>query len=166
VLIANQDYFKAWKLLEEVETNTHVTGRKNTLIEALTLKSLAAPNRATALNVLESALKLGIPEGYRRTFLDEGEKLTPLWEGLGAKSIFVSPLLGSPPVKSKVETLLTARELDILHAMAEGLSNKEIGRRLFISAGTVKTHSAAIYRKLDVANRTGAIARAKDLGLL
>jgi ATP/maltotriose-dependent transcriptional regulator MalT len=50
--------------------------------------------------------------------------------------------------------------------MAEGLSNKQIGQRLFISAGTVKAHSAAIYRKLDVANRTEAIARAKDTGLL
>jgi LuxR family maltose regulon positive regulatory protein len=50
--------------------------------------------------------------------------------------------------------------------MAEGMSNKEIGKRLFISAGTVKAHSAAIYRKLEVENRTEAIARAKDLGLI
>ena len=56
--------------------------------------------------------------------------------------------------------------LEILQGMAEGLSNKEIGQRLYISAGTVKAHSAAIYRKLDVANRTEAIARAKDLNLL
>ena len=64
------------------------------------------------------------------------------------------------------ESPLTARELDILRAMADGLSNKQIGQKLFISAGTVKAHSASIYRKLDVANRTEAIARAKDLGLV
>jgi LuxR family maltose regulon positive regulatory protein len=62
--------------------------------------------------------------------------------------------------------ILTAREMDILRGMAEGLSNKEIGVRLYISAGTVKAHSASIYRKLETANRTESIAKAKDLGLL
>jgi LuxR family maltose regulon positive regulatory protein len=77
------------------------------------------------------------------------------------------PLLGSKAEKNKNEqTILTTRELEILRGMAEGMSNKEIGQRLFISAGTVKAHSAAIYRKLDVENRTEAIARAKDLGLI
>ncbi len=50
--------------------------------------------------------------------------------------------------------------------MASGLSNPQIGERLYISAGTVKAHSAAIYRKMNVANRAEAIARAKDLGYL
>jgi ATP/maltotriose-dependent transcriptional regulator MalT len=50
--------------------------------------------------------------------------------------------------------------------MATGLSNTEIGYKLFISAGTVKAHSASIYRKLDVANRTEAISKAKDLRLI
>jgi ATP/maltotriose-dependent transcriptional regulator MalT len=62
------------------------------------------------------------------------------------------------------ELVLTRRELDILRWMSAGLSNAEIGNKLFISAGTVKAHSAAIYRKLDVANRAEAISKAKDLG--
>jgi LuxR family maltose regulon positive regulatory protein len=74
-------------------------------------------------------------------------------------------LIGGEQAKPKMDGL-TARELDILRGMADGLSNKEIGQKLFISVGTVKAHSAAIYRKLDVANRTEAIARAKDLSLI
>jgi ATP/maltotriose-dependent transcriptional regulator MalT len=60
---------------------------------------------------------------------------------------------------------LTRREIEILWLRADGLSNQEIGRQLYISTGTVKAHSAAIYRKLDTANRAEAIARARTLGL-
>ena len=166
VLISQGNLSAAWKLLERLETNARAEGRNNTLIETLMLKALAAPRHATALEVLESALKLGIPEGYRRTFLDEGDRLRTLLEDLRGRSALVEPLIGAAEKKSKAESPLTAREMDIMRGMAEGLSNKQIGQRLFISAGTVKAHSAAIYRKLDVANRTEAIARAKDTGLL
>ncbi|HSL45882.1 MAG TPA: LuxR C-terminal-related transcriptional regulator [Anaerolineales bacterium] len=166
VLIAQEKPSAAWKLLEKLETDARTDGRVNTLVETLVLKALAAPKRAAALEVLESALELGIPEGYRRTFLDEGDRLMQLLESLRGRSTFVEPLLGPSRGKPKLETLLTERELDILRGMAEGLSNKEIGQKLFISTGTVKAHSATIYRKLEVANRTEAIARAKDLGLL
>jgi len=69
-------------------------------------------------------------------------------------------------LKNAAQTLLSERELEVLRAMAEGLSNQEISRRLFISTGTVKAHSSTIFRKLEVANRTEAIARAKDLSLI
>jgi LuxR family maltose regulon positive regulatory protein len=166
VLIAQEKFLTAWKHLQELENRARAAGQNNTLIEALTLKSLATSKRATALEVLESALDLGIPEGYRRVFLDEGDRLSQLLGGLRGRSPLVEPLLGTRTEKPNLETLLTPREIDILQAMAEGLSNKEIGQRLFISTGTVKAHSAAIYRKLEVINRTEAIARAKDLGLL
>lgn len=166
ILIAEGNLSAARKLLAELETSARVAGRNNTLIEALTLKALGTPGRAAALEVLESALTLGVPAGYRRTFLDEGDRLVQLLEGLRGRSALVEPLIGVAAAKTQMESPLTTREIDILRAMAEGLSNKEIGQRLFISTGTVKAHSAAIYRKLDVANRTGAIARAKDLGLL
>jgi LuxR family maltose regulon positive regulatory protein len=61
---------------------------------------------------------------------------------------------------------LTDREYAVLRCMAEGLTNPQIGGRLYISTGTVKAHSASIFRKLEVANRTEAVARAKDLHLL
>jgi LuxR family transcriptional regulator, maltose regulon positive regulatory protein len=166
ILLAQENIPAAWILLEELETPARQNGRNNTLIEILTLKALAATSRARALELLESALSLGIPEGYRRVFLDEGQNLKPLLDSLQGRTNLVEPLIGVDEAKQRVDGLLTARELDILRGMAEGLSNKEIGQKLFISAGTVKAHSAAIYRKLDVANRTGAIARAKDLGLV
>jgi LuxR family maltose regulon positive regulatory protein len=166
ILLAQEKIPAAWKLLEELETPARDERRNNTLIEILTLKSLASTSRASALTSLESALSLGIPQGYRRIFLDEGPKLKPLLESLQGRTKLVEPLIGVDKAKQMRESPLTARELDILRSMAEGLSNKEIGQKLFISAGTVKAHSAAIYRKLDVANRTGAIARAKDLGLV
>jgi ATP/maltotriose-dependent transcriptional regulator MalT len=62
--------------------------------------------------------------------------------------------------------LLTAREREILGLMAAGLTNSQIAARLIIGAGTVKTHTLTIYRKLEVANRTQAIIRAQELGLL
>ena len=61
---------------------------------------------------------------------------------------------------------VTPRELEVLHAIAEGLSTKEIARRLAISPNTVKTHSARLFEKLSAVRRTEAIARARALGLL
>ena len=62
--------------------------------------------------------------------------------------------------------LLTAREREILGLMAAGRTNPQIAAQLVIGAGTVKTHTLNIYRKLEVANRTQAIVRAQELGLL
>jgi DNA-binding NarL/FixJ family response regulator len=61
---------------------------------------------------------------------------------------------------------LTARELEVLSAMADGASNKVIARRLGISYHTVKFHVAAILAKLDAESRTEAVARAAHLGLV
>jgi len=60
----------------------------------------------------------------------------------------------------------TARELEVLQLMAEGLPNKDIGRRLGIGEGTVKTHVKAILRKLEEPTRTAAIGEAFRRGLL
>jgi DNA-binding CsgD family transcriptional regulator len=55
---------------------------------------------------------------------------------------------------------LTPTELDVVRLVAEGLTNPEIGSRLFISRATVKTHLSHVYAKLDVANRTELAALA------
>lgn len=61
---------------------------------------------------------------------------------------------------------LTAREHDVLQLMADGATNLEICKILFISSATVKTHVSAILRKLEAANRTQAVAKARTVGLL
>jgi LuxR family maltose regulon positive regulatory protein len=61
---------------------------------------------------------------------------------------------------------LSPRELEVLHLIADGYSNREIGQRLFLALDTVKGHNRRIYGKLGVHRRTEAIARARELELL
>jgi LuxR family maltose regulon positive regulatory protein len=61
---------------------------------------------------------------------------------------------------------LSQRELKILQLIAQGLSNREIGERLFLALDTIKGHNRKIFDKLQVHSRTEAIARAQELGLL
>ena len=61
---------------------------------------------------------------------------------------------------------LSPREVEVLGLIAQGKTNKEISAALFVSPGTVKAHTSNIYRKLDVTNRTEAVARARELDIL
>jgi LuxR family maltose regulon positive regulatory protein len=61
---------------------------------------------------------------------------------------------------------LSERQLEVLQHLALGLSNQEIADALYIAESTVKSHVNAILRKLDVDNRTAAVVRAQDLGIL
>lgn len=67
---------------------------------------------------------------------------------------------------SRPQADLSAREVEILGLVAQGLSNREIARALVISEATVKTHLVHAYTKLDVDSRTAAVARAREDGLL
>jgi LuxR family maltose regulon positive regulatory protein len=71
----------------------------------------------------------------------------------------LAPSMGDQP-------RLSAREAEVLNLIAQGKSNKEIGAEIFVSLATVKWHSARIYEKLQVRNRTEAVARARQLGIL
>ena len=62
--------------------------------------------------------------------------------------------------------VLSVREIEVLQLMAKGHSNQQIADTLFISLSTVKTHCSSIYVKLDVKRRTGAVEKARVLGLL
>ena len=76
---------------------------------------------------------------------------------------------GGPFVRdaARLEQLgITPRELDILEAMAAGLSNREIAERLFVSENTVKTHAARLFAKLSARRRTQAVQLAKAAGLI
>jgi ATP/maltotriose-dependent transcriptional regulator MalT len=64
------------------------------------------------------------------------------------------------------ETGISARELEVLELMAQGLSNQEIAERLFLSISTIKTHSSNVFFKLDVQRRTQAVEKGKRMGLI
>jgi LuxR family maltose regulon positive regulatory protein len=77
-----------------------------------------------------------------------------------------APAAEKPPPAGDLIEPLTERELEVLHLVALGMTNREIAQQLVVAPGTVKAHTSSIYRKLDVANRTEAAARARQLGIL
>jgi DNA-binding NarL/FixJ family response regulator len=74
----------------------------------------------------------------------------------------VSREQGNLPIAEHVLSVLTNRERQIMRLVSEGLSNKEIGRRLSITDGTMKVHLHHIFQKLDVSNRSARGARHLD----
>jgi LuxR family maltose regulon positive regulatory protein len=76
-------------------------------------------------------------------------------------------VLGSRPRRRVQGTApLTERELAVVRLLPTGLSTREIGRELYVSVATIRSHVQAIYRKLEVASRAEAVAHARELGLL
>ena len=80
---------------------------------------------------------------------------------------YTSRILAAFPAESacKGQDLLSERELEVLHLLADGLSNQDIADSLFLSLHTAKVHVRNIFAKLDVSSRTLAVARARSLGL-
>lgn len=78
----------------------------------------------------------------------------------------LDPLVATRMRDSLKSPQLTARELEVLHLMTEGLSDKQIARRIARSTGTVKSHVKSVLTKLDTARRTEAVAVARRRGLL
>jgi len=72
----------------------------------------------------------------------------------------------APHRRGAVAEALTERELAVLRLLPSGLSNREIGRELYVSVNTVRSHLQGLYRKLGVATRAEAVAHARELGLL
>jgi len=147
------------------------------ILYALAYKALGAPGKA--LDHLKQALLAAEPEGYVRSFLDAGPAISSLlYEAAqqGITQTYVHRLIASFPVSEatprraeksvKMEEPLSDRELDVLSLIAKGLSNKEIGERLYIETRTVKWHTSNIIGKLGVKNRTEAVAKARELGLI
>jgi len=76
------------------------------------------------------------------------------------------PVAEPPPPDEDAGGSLTAKEREVLALLAQGHSNKQIARALYVSEATVKTHLQHVYGKLAVQNRFGALSRATELGLL
>jgi LuxR family maltose regulon positive regulatory protein len=75
-------------------------------------------------------------------------------------------LASTPRRRAKVAAPLTERELAVLRLLATRLSNREIGRELYVSVNTIRSQVQAIYRKLEVTTRAEAVAHARELGLI
>jgi len=177
VLLAGGQPAEALAVLDARLMPARDAGRISAVIEIQALRALALPTPDEALDALQQALNLAEPEGYVRLFLDAGEPMQALLKRAAARGIvphYVSRLLAAlsparPAAARAPQPLvepLTGRELEVLHLLAEDLSNREIGRRLFISLPTVKSHTRNIYGKLGVQNREEAVARAQALGIL
>jgi DNA-binding CsgD family transcriptional regulator len=86
---------------------------------------------------------------------------------VGAK-IFAAPAAPAFDGNPKAQTALglSGRELEVLHELAAGHSNKEIAAHLHVSPNTIKTHVARLFEKLGAKRRTEAIRRARELGIV
>jgi DNA-binding CsgD family transcriptional regulator len=96
-----------------------------------------------------------------------GVKLTGTKQKVVAKGVPVPA--GEPfiPDEKKRENLgITRRELEILELIAQGMSNREIAEKLYVSENTVKTHSSRVFDKLGAKRRTQAVQLGKEFGLL
>jgi LuxR family maltose regulon positive regulatory protein len=172
-------------LLERLLKAAEEGARMGSVIEILVLQAIAyhaQGDLAAALLPLQHALALAEPEGYVRMFLDQGSSMMDLLRKACAREIMpdysgkLLAALESDAQQSEDRSALTSaqsrndllsqRELEVLQLIAQGLSNHEIGERLFLALDTVKGHNRRIYAKLQVQSRTEAVARARELGLL
>jgi LuxR family maltose regulon positive regulatory protein len=178
---------QAMSLLVRLLQAAEEGGRIGSVIEILVLQALAHQaqgNVPAALELLARALALAEPEGYVRMFVDEGRPMATLLEKMARKGnvhvqAYLRKLLAAygPPDGARetpgqaagAEGLLdplSERELEVLRLIAQGLSNREISKRLFRALSTIKGHNQTIFEKLQVQSRTEAVARARELELL
>jgi LuxR family maltose regulon positive regulatory protein len=195
VLLAQDRPDQAVPLLQRLRTAAAAQGRTGSLIkiQALLALTLAADgDGAAALDALAEALLLGHPAGYLRVFADEGAPMRALVGRLvaaqrtarsAARAVPLDylarlvrafderatdpgsrrPAATAPP--GLVETL-TAREAEVLVLIAAGKSNPRIAEELVVTLDTVKKHVSHVLGKLGAANRTEAVTRARQLGLI
>jgi DNA-binding CsgD family transcriptional regulator len=80
--------------------------------------------------------------------------------------VFVHPVDHAADANDRLPEPLTERELEILAYLPDHATTGEIAERCYVSVNTLKTHTAHIYRKLEVSGRSAAIIRARELGLI
>jgi len=166
---------------------TRDAGRRHRELQILVLQArgqAAGGNDVQARKTLLQAVTLAREEGYQRLFLEEGQLMKTLLQHLlpdlqePMLASFVrrlllafGPALAAAPASAEEESCvprgpLTAQEQRVLGLLAEGTSNQEIARALVIGLSTAKKHVSNILSKLEAQNRTQAIARAREDGLL
>ncbi len=193
VFLAQGDPAAALALLEPLRRQAEARNWPDERLRVLVLQAVALRahgEQDRAVQLLGEALALAGPGGFVRTFVDEGEAMRLLIvdfrfsiekrlrgqdDRLLAYADKLLAAFGQPAAlpqsqianrKSQMLEPLSQRELEILRLITQGLSNREIGARLFLALDTVKGHNRRIFDKLQVQSRTEAIARAGELGLL
>lgn len=182
VLLAQGDTFAALAILVPVRQQADTRHWADEQLKVAVLQGVtlwAHGDKSQALQALSDALMLAEPGGFIRTFVDEGVPMSQLLIEAATYGImpdYIGKLLaifdaeaqqrsGIPSAPSLDEPL-SQRELEVLHLIAQGLSNREISERLFLALSTVKGHNQIIFDKLHVQRRTEAVVRARELGLL
>jgi len=188
VLLAQSRPGPALALLNPMHAAAVAQDRVGSLIEIGMLRALAlaaSGQDADAVNVLAGVLTLACPRGYVRVFADEGPPMAALLaqliaaqrSGSGFEAAAEVPLgclsrlegalstQGVAPDAGLVDPL-TSRELEVLELLAAGASNQGIASQLVVTLDTVKKHVSHVLSKLGAANRTEAVARARELGLI
>ncbi len=140
----------------------------------------ARGNTLQALNLLEKSLALAEPEGYLRIFLDEREQMRRLLQAYISSHLphksYAMKLLDAffeshqeiVPKTRKGDLIepLTERELDVLHLLGNGFSNRQIAETLILSEGTIKFHVHHVLEKLQAHTRSHAIVIARKQNLI
>src|SRR6266508_3525496 len=175
---------RALALLERLGAAAKAQARMGSLIEIHLLQALglqAMGKADQAMKVVAQALLQAESEGYIRTFVDEGRPMAALLHRALSRGVtadyttrilaaFPSVDLGtraSPaPVAASFTEPLSARELEVLRLLSSGASNQEIAAELSIALTTARKHVSNIIGKLGVTNRTQAVSRGRDFGLL
>lgn len=113
-------------------------------------------------------IRRAVDAGIRGYLLQDcsADELSDAVRSVAAGRRYLSVSVAEQLLDSLTFVVPTAREREVLQLIAAGLSNKEIGRRLGIGEGTVKTHVKSILGKLGESTRTAAIAEARRRGLL
>jgi LuxR family maltose regulon positive regulatory protein len=180
ILIARGETGPALDLLRHLLAMAERSGRVHSTIEILTLEALARGVRGETEGALESlrrALRLAEPGGFVRIFVDAGPELAGLIRQAAPGAVapdyarrladaFGPEEKAAPVPPRELPEPLSEREIEVLRLIATGVSNADAGRKLFIAPSTVKKHLENIYAKLGTRNRTQAIARAREGGVL
>ncbi len=187
ILLAVDRPDNAIPTLQALIDDSSAGGRHLRLIDALVLMAVSRHRQGedtAAMRQFERAVDLAQSEQIVRPFLDAGLDMVPILSmavesghgGQFARRLSTTlhhetiALDGSLPEALNNELglvePLSERELEVLHLIECGLTNREIGERLFLTEGTVKNHAHSLYGKLQVNGRTKAIAKARALGLI
>lgn len=174
LLLAEGDWQGALDIAAAVAASAARAERGRNCVEARALSVealLALGQQQEAVSVLTAVLATAAPSGLWRAFLFIGDRLANLAGELAAggnelASELMKVLEARSVTGAAEDEQLHIREQQILALVADGLQNRDIGARLFLSEETIKWYLKRLYRRFNVTNRTAAVAKARELGLI